>query len=219
MSDPDVLHGGLHNMILAQSRDSAAASRDMPSLMASMLRENGWRVLVRPKDGKRFEHDTIADWVLGPAWGGLDWPNWETLYGVLRTNAKDGPEVLRLLQEAGAPPPKDVDRKFLVESTPKLPEHGKIGRGRNRGDIITSNGKRGTSAAYLVSRLKREAPAIAAKFATGGFRSARDAAMAAGIIKPQPVERPGALATKIVARGEAYAREVILEIEAALGRR
>jgi hypothetical protein len=65
-----------------------------------------------------------------------------------------------------------------------LPAHGEIGRGRNRGDNVTSN-ERGNQAAYLVRRLKRDAPAIAEALARGEYPSARAAAIAAGLpIRP-----------------------------------
>ena len=52
------------------------------------------------------------------------------------------------------------------------------------GDIITSNetGK-GTSAAYLTARLKRDHDAIFQRLAAGEFTSVRQAAIAAGIVK------------------------------------
>lgn len=47
----------------------------------------------------------------------------------------------------------------------------------------------GNAAAYLVERLEREAPAFAAALARGKYRSARAAAIAAGILKePTPLE-------------------------------
>lgn len=59
------------------------------------------------------------------------------------------------------------------------PKH--VGRG-HRSDNITPN--RGTDAAYLIRRLKRDAPEIAEALARGEYRSARAAAIAAGIITP-----------------------------------
>jgi hypothetical protein len=210
MSDADVIHGGVHNMILAQSRDSAAASRDMPSLMASMLREDGWRVLVRPKDGRRFEHRTIQDWVLGPAWAGLHWPSWETLYGVLRTNTKDGPEVIRLLIEAGAPRPTDVDRKVDVEKA--RAQAAIISQGtRTDLDEHLSNRKKlsggGTNQDYLLRRLAREAPDILASYERGEFPSAAAAARAAGIAKK---ESPMALVRRAWKNASAKERKQII---------
>ena len=52
------------------------------------------------------------------------------------------------------------------------------------GDNVTSQTK-GNSAPYLVARLKRDAPAIAERLAAGEFRSARAAAIEAGIVKPE----------------------------------
>jgi hypothetical protein len=47
-----------------------------------------------------------------------------------------------------------------LDVTP-LAKHGEIGMGRNRGDNITSSVERGASAAYLVRKLKRDAPEFA----------------------------------------------------------
>ena len=52
------------------------------------------------------------------------------------------------------------------------------------GKVVHSGG--GNSAAYLIGRLKRDAPEYAERLASGEFRSARAAAIAAGIIKPPP---------------------------------
>lgn len=64
-----------------------------------------------------------------------------------------------------------------------LTAHGAIGRGRDRDDNIISKSGQGTSAEYLVRRLKRDAPEIAAALGRGEYRSARAAAIAAGIIR------------------------------------
>ena len=44
--------------------------------------------------------------------------------------------------------------------------------------------KHGNSARYLVAKLKRDAPEIATRLAAGEFRSARAAAIAAGLVVP-----------------------------------
>lgn len=66
-----------------------------------------------------------------------------------------------------------------------LAEHGEIGHGRSRGDIVTSTA-RGNEATYLVRRLKRDAPEIAEALARGEYPSARAAGIAAGIVRPDP---------------------------------
>ena len=65
-----------------------------------------------------------------------------------------------------------------------LAQHGEIGGGHSdgRGDIVTSG--RGNAAAYLVAKLKRDAPEIAERLAAGEFKSARAAGIAAGIVTP-----------------------------------
>jgi hypothetical protein len=59
---------------------------------------------------------------------------------------------------------------------------------KNQGDNVTL--VRGNRAEYLVRRLKRDAPEIARQLADGTFRSARAAALAAGIInRPTALDR------------------------------
>jgi hypothetical protein len=63
---------------------------------------------------------------------------------------------------------------------PALAEYGANQYGG--GDNITSS-ERGTSAAYLAAKLRRDHPKIADRLARGEFRSVRAAALEAGIIK------------------------------------
>lgn len=73
---------------------------------------------------------------------------------------------------------------------------------RNQGDKITL--KRGTQAAYLQARLRRDAPDVADALERGEHRSIRAAAIEAGIIKPVPTVRlvpdPTRAAASIVER-------------------
>jgi hypothetical protein len=69
-----------------------------------------------------------------------------------------------------------------AEEAEPLAEHGEIGRGRDRGDHITSKG-RGTAAEYLTRRIARDRPDILAAMKRGEYPSVRAAAKAAGIIK------------------------------------
>jgi len=64
-------------------------------------------------------------------------------------------------------------------------------RPRVSGDIITSNSTgKGTSADYLTARLKRDHGDIFQRLADGEFRSVRQAAIAAGIVKvPGGIDR------------------------------
>jgi hypothetical protein len=80
---------------------------------------------------------------------------------------------------------EEDDRKLLrdvVDAVPKLVDHG-----TNQHTVGPDNIRSttyGTSVAYLIAKLKRDAPEFAERLARGEFRSARSAALAAGIIKP-----------------------------------
>jgi hypothetical protein len=63
-------------------------------------------------------------------------------------------------------------------------------RGKNKHDKVMPVPALGNSAEYLVRRLKRDAPEVAARLACGEFPSARAAARAAGILhEPTALER------------------------------
>lgn len=97
--------------------------------------------------------------------------------------------------------PAEIERRLTAqdlaqeEGVKPMPEQeigkGKAGpgRGRKTGDNITRL-PRGTSAAYLVAKLKRDHPKIARDLAAGKYRSARAAARAAGIkVDLSPLDR------------------------------
>lgn len=73
-----------------------------------------------------------------------------------------------------------------------LAAHGEIGNGRtdeSRGDNVTST-ERGNGQAYLLRRIARDQPQLLDQIGPGKeHRSARAAAIAAGIIKPVPTVR------------------------------
>jgi hypothetical protein len=55
----EVISGSAHNALLGAARDSTNGFRVVPGLMLSLLRDDGWRHLVRPIDGKEFVNDTV----------------------------------------------------------------------------------------------------------------------------------------------------------------
>jgi antitoxin (DNA-binding transcriptional repressor) of toxin-antitoxin stability system len=68
-----------------------------------------------------------------------------------------------------------------------LAKHGEVGNGRSRDSDATSTVGRGTD--YLAARIKRDHPEIAEAVERGEYRSIRQAAIAAGIVKsPQPID-------------------------------
>ncbi len=146
----------------------------MPGLMLSLLRDDGWRRLVRPIDGKEFVNDTVEQWVRGEPWAGLHFPSWDALYAML-DRSEHGPECRERLIALGAPA-----NGAAADARPVAK------RGANQhtagGSNTTSSGDdRGT--AYIAGRLKRDHPALAEEVIAGRL-SAHAAAVQAGFRKP-----------------------------------
>ena len=75
-----------------------------------------------------------------------------------------------------------------VHKTQPLAAHGEIGNGRkdeSRGDNVNSTFS-GNSQSYLLRRLARDAPEVLERIKSGEIKSARAAAIEAGIIIPFP---------------------------------
>ncbi len=78
------------------------------------------------------------------------------------------------------------ERAVALAADPALPPLAHAGGDRRSARVRTDQGSddilKGRGAAYLVRRLKRDAPAIAKALARGEYKSARAAALAAGIL-------------------------------------
>lgn len=99
-----------------------------------------------------------------------------------------------------------------------LAAHGEIGNGRkneSRGDNVTST-ERGNGQSYLLQRLARDAPDILERVKTGEIKSARAAAIEAGIITPFPslqIKDPAHAAQKLLAKkGQAWCLQLLEEL-------
>lgn len=169
---PEVVFGSTHNMLLGAAFDTTNGFRVVPGLMLSMLREDGWRRMVRPIDGREFVNETVHDWVLGEPWGGLHFPSWDALYAML-DRSDDGPECKARLIELGAPA-----NGAAADAAPR-----KASPGRPRKTDNVSNSEHGNSVEYIAGRLKRDNPELAADVIAGRL-SAHAAAVQAGIRKP-----------------------------------
>lgn len=172
---PEVISGTTHNRLLGAAVDTAHGFRVVPGLMLSMLREDGWRRMVRPIDGREFVNQTVHEWVLGEPWGGLHFPSWDALYAML-DRSDDGPECKQRLIELGAPA-----NGAAADAAP-TPRRGAVGRGRDRSDVVRPN-KHGNAVDAIAGRLKRDNPELAADVIAGRL-SAHAAAVQAGIRKP-----------------------------------
>lgn len=105
----------------------------------------------------------------------------------------------------------------LIGSVPDLGEAPKEGMqtvnplGRRGKELGYSSNvvHRGNSEEYVVRRLKRDAPELAAALARGEFPSARAAGIAAGFVKPSPpslqLKDPAPTAQRMLAKkGQAW---------------
>lgn len=111
-------------------------------------------------------------------------------------------------------------RWFMVELQEKkpLPKHGEIGNGRkdeSRVDIVKST-EGGNSQRYLLQRLARDAPDILERIKNGEIKSARAAAIEAGIITPFPsiaLKDPVHAAQRMLDRkGQAWCLQLLEEL-------
>jgi hypothetical protein len=190
--DPQSRFGSLHNAIGNMAMDVGNSVRTMPGLMLPMLREEGWRKFKRDLDGYVYAHDSIASWVLGPAWGGLNFPDWATLYAILECNLEKGPDCIRLLIEAGAPDPKTIAdalslrKAELVEKLRDGPGGNGANQHKRKSNVRNANiAPKSQTAAYNLARLKRDRPDLARRV-TAGEMSANAAAIEAGFRKGAP---------------------------------
>lgn len=86
-----------------------------------------------------------------------------------------------------------------------LPQHGEIGEGRERVDCnkLSSDQTGGTDPDYLAARIARDHPGVHERMKEGEFRSVRQAAIEAGIIKDirtkqiRETDDPGRAAEKV----------------------
>ena len=104
----------------------------------------------------------------------------------------------------------DVAR-MMRQQQPALAGHGEIGNGRSRDyNVMSTPARQGNDAAYLVSRLKRDAPEVAERLAGGEFRSVRAAAIEAGIVKvPTVFERVQKLLPKLTDQERQQLRDML----------
>lgn len=107
-----------------------------------------------------------------------------------------------------------LDEKLdpLVGFAPKLNRQGEKGK-----DYHNNVCQQGTSRDYVVGRLKRDAPDLAAALARGEFPSARAAGIAAGFIKPSSpsiqLKDPAPTAQKLLAKkGQAWCLQLMEEL-------
>jgi hypothetical protein len=103
--------------------------------------------------------------------------------------------------------------ELMIALTVPLAEHGENQHGKGGGSNATS---RDRGQAYLLRRLARDAPETLEKVKTGEIKSARAAAIEAGIITPFPslqLKDPAPTAQKLLAKkGQAWCLQLLEEL-------
>ena len=161
-----------------------------------------------PRHGEVFCFETLRDFVTSPH--GLDIPDWLPFMKALQAQANGS--AAKDLYWRMVKLDKMLDP--LVGSAPALNRQGEKGKDYN-GNVC----QQGNSREYVVCRLNRDAPELAAAFARGEFPSARAAGIAAGFIKPSPpslqLKDPAPTAQKLLAKmGKAWCDQFLDELEA-----
>jgi len=157
-----------------------------------------------PRHGEVFCFESLRDFVVSP--NGLDIPDWLPFMKALQ--AQDNGSAAKDLYWRMVRLDAMLDP--LVGFFPDLgppPEAGLANpSGRKRNDLHYDGnlGQQGNSSEYVVRRLKRDAPDLAAALARGEFPSARAAGIAAGFVKPSPpslqIKDPAPTAEKLLTK-------------------
>jgi hypothetical protein len=178
-----------------------------------ILDNNYYKQYEDPRHGEVFTFKSLRDFVVHPE--GLDIPNWTPFMKALQ--AQDNGSAAKDLYWRMVGLDEMLDP--LIGSAPKLPLLGTNQHSREKeGGCYDDNTlPRGNSEEYVVRRLKRDAPDLAAALARGEFPSARAAGIAAGFVKPSPpslqLKDPAPTAQKLLAKkGQAWCIQLLEEL-------
>jgi hypothetical protein len=185
--------------------------------LLDVLKNDTWREYSTEAFGRPCRFDDLRDFLAHE--DGLGWPSVDETLAMIEA-VRDCPQDLPpeknapvgRLQEWAKDALLGLERCGVTRMTgaasraQPLAPHGEIGNGRadeSRVDLIKST-QGGTSQRYLLQRLARDCPEILERVKTGEFKSARAAAIEAGIIKPVPsvrlVDDADQIADSIVAK-------------------
>jgi hypothetical protein len=151
-------------------RTGEELKNDLPNLIRRAVDLNVWKQRVNPATGKPFA--TVGQWLvanypLGPAMGN---GRFSVSYDEMITLCDQHPDVKDMLVKHRPVRAKGRPAKTTDENGYNV---------TNNADAI----ERGNSRAYIEQRLSRDFPKIWKDYLNGKFRSARQAAIAAGFIK------------------------------------
>jgi hypothetical protein len=173
--------------------------------LLDVLANNTWRDFATEAFGRRIHFEQLPDFLIDP--DGLGWPTVPEVLEMIAIVSKCSPPPPPRKNEPVDPPITEWARQALEALSPHitlqsaqaqaaksqpLARHGEIGNGRadeSRVDKIKST-EGGTSQAYLLRRIARDQPELLDQIGPDKpHRSARAAAIAAGIITPVPTIR------------------------------
>ena len=165
-----------------------------------ILDDGHYKQYEDPRHGETFRFESLRDFVVDRE--GLGIPDWLPFMKALK--AQDEGSAAKALYWRML----EIDERLnpfpgAAAAAQPLTKHGEIGNGRadkSRGGNTTSKDR---GQAYLLRRLARDAPDILERVKAGEFKSARAAAIEAGIIKPIPsvqLKEPSATAQKVITK-------------------
>src|SRR5262245_35370539 len=162
----------------------------LPAHLLVMLGDNEWQRPIwqrrrMPPEGRLVVLKRFDDYLMKPFREGLGFKSWWTVHSALETQGGDGSRAIdrlgEVVEDYDEKVRRDRQRNTYLKHDP-LAAHGEIGGGHGRGVNHTSVQRGSGNRDYLVARLKRDHPDIARRYEAGEFRSARAAAIEAGIV-------------------------------------
>ena len=181
--------------------------------LMDVLKNGTWREYSTEAYGRPCRFEALRDFLAHE--DGLGWPSVDETLAMVEV-VRDCPQVLPPEKNAPAGRLQDWARDALVElekcgvtrmtgaavRAQPLAANGAIGNGRSFDNVKATDG--GNSQTYLLRRLARDAPDVLERVKSGEIKSARAAAIEAGIIKLVPTVRlvpdPARAAASIVER-------------------
>lgn len=150
----------------------------LPSKLEAVIETRAWEGR-ESASGAPFE--SFYRFAIAPGWRGLGLDENEQM-GVDHLSYQDAIDYCKVQRPKVA--------RMLENERPPRDRHGGDRRSAEfQVDNINLKTKGGTDPTYLAQRMKRDHPEIAAVLASGGYRSVRAAAIAAGIVRvPTPLD-------------------------------
>jgi hypothetical protein len=154
-------------------RTGEEVKNDLPNWVQRAVDNQTWKQSINPATGKQFEtvgEWLVASWPMGP---GMGHGEFAITYDEFIVLCESRPKL----------------KQLLVESRPKRP--GKRNDLVDNINQVADKMPKGTSRAYLEDRLARDFPTHWQDYIDGKYRSARQAAIAAGFLKDthNPIDR------------------------------